>query len=59
VTSEVGDLVRLLDGLNRYRFRDQPELLAAWQSVIDVLGPFRPKGSEPEPPAKGGLPSAA
>ena len=61
VVSELVDVISLLDGLNRYRFREQEELLHTWASVTNVLGPFRPKKPEPEPPAagEGGLPSAA
>ena len=46
VLGEIGEQVRLLDGLVRYRFSDNAELRGAWASVRDVLGPFRSK-SEP------------
>jgi len=36
----------MLDGLNRYRFRNDAELLAAWESVSRVRL-FRPKEEEP------------
>jgi hypothetical protein len=39
--------VRLLDGLVRYRFGDNPELMGAWASAHNVLGPFKSK-AEPE-----------
>jgi hypothetical protein len=41
VTDEIVKLVGKLDGLNRYRFRKDPELRAAWESARDVVGPFR------------------
>ena len=41
VTDEIIKLVGKLDGLNRYRFRKDPELRAAWESARDVVGPFR------------------
>jgi hypothetical protein len=41
VAAELIDLVRLFDGLNRYRFRDNAELLAAWASAKNVAGPSR------------------
>jgi len=40
--------VRLLDGLVRYRFGDNVELMGAWASARNVEGPFRSKA---EPPA--------
>ena len=47
VTGEIGEQVRLLDGLVRYRFGDNAELMGAWASAHNVVGPFRSKG-EPE-----------
>ena len=44
--------IRALDGMVRYRFGDNPELMAAWRSARNVLGPFKSK-SEPEPGASG------
>src|SRR6267378_682151 len=46
VLSEITEQVRLLDGLVRYRFSDNAELMGAWASARNVLGPFRSK-SEP------------
>jgi len=40
--------VAILDGLNRVRFADDPELLAAWESARNVAGPFQ-RNSTPEP----------
>ena len=58
VTDELVQLVQVIDGICRYRFRDQPDLLAAWDNVTDILGPFRSKRTDPETPPEGGLPSA-
>ncbi len=43
VASEITEQVRLLDGLVRYRFGDDAELMTAWASTRNVVGPFRPK----------------
>jgi len=51
VITEITEQVRVLDGLVRYRFSDNAELMGAWASARDVLGPFRSKS---EPPADGG-----
>ena len=40
--------MRLLDGLVRYRFGENAELMGAWASARNVEGPFR---SHREPPA--------
>jgi hypothetical protein len=62
VAAEIGDRVRLLDGLVRYRFGDDRELMDSWASARNVLGPFRPRsqpaGNETQPPATQG-PDAA
>ena len=55
VLSEITEQVRLLDGLVRYRFSDNAELMGAWASARNVLGPFRSKA---EPPAGQGQPPA-
>ncbi len=47
VSAEMTQLLRMLDGLVRYRFGDNGELMGAWKRVRNVLGPFRPK-AEPE-----------
>lgn len=41
VTGEVMDMVEWLDGLNRYRFRDDPELQAAWDSARNFTSRFK------------------
>lgn len=52
VSDEVMRLVELLDGLNRYRFVGQAELLAAWGSARRVVAGPR-TGSKEEPPRAG------
>jgi hypothetical protein len=42
VAAEITEQVRLLDGLVRYRFGDNPELMGAWASARNVAGPIRP-----------------
>jgi hypothetical protein len=58
VATEIAEQVRLLDGLVRYRFGDNAELLGAWRSARNVLGPFRsrsePDAGEGETPAEAG-----
>jgi hypothetical protein len=44
VADEVVQIVRLLAGLNRYRFRTQPDLFAAWKAASNVVGPPVPGG---------------
>ncbi len=48
VADECVQLARLLDGLNRVRFRSDPELLAAWQSASTVVRIRAKAGSEPD-----------
>jgi hypothetical protein len=47
VAAEIKEQVRVLDGLVRFRFGDNAELMAAWASARNVLGPFKAK-VEPE-----------
>ena len=54
VATELSEQVRLLDGLVRYRFGDDAELMGAWASARDVLGPFKSKA---EPAAGGATPA--
>ncbi len=51
VASEIAEQVRVLDGLVSYRFGTNAELMGAWTSARNVLGPFRSKS---EPDAGGG-----
>jgi hypothetical protein len=45
--AEMVEHLRLLDGVVQYRFGDDAELMGAWRSARNVLGPFKTK-SEPE-----------
>jgi hypothetical protein len=47
VLREIKAQIRVLEGLVRFCFGDQPGLMAAWASARNVLGPFKTK-SEPE-----------
>ena len=47
VAAEIKKQVRALDGMVRYRFGDNAELMGAWRSARNVLGPFKTK-NEPE-----------
>jgi hypothetical protein len=65
VSDEIMELVDVIDGINRYRFKDQPELLAAWKSARHVVtGPQAakeevPGSSEPAPAGPGEVKPAA
>ena len=54
---DVVQIVTAMDGLNRARFADDPELLAAWISASNTFGPVHTseKPAEPEqaPPSSG------
>ena len=41
IAAEIVERVRLLDGLVRYRFGNDVQLMGAWTSARNVLGPFR------------------
>jgi hypothetical protein len=53
ISVQIAEQVRLLDGLVRYRLGKNAELMAAWASARNVLGPFKPKpvAGEGETPA--------
>lgn len=66
VTAAIMERIGVLDGLVRYRFRKDGELLAAWESARNVKGPSRKAKVVPPtagdgvvPPASGGAVSAA
>jgi hypothetical protein len=50
VFSEISEQVRLLDGLVRYRFGDNGELMGAWASARSVFGPPRSHLQVSSPP---------
>ena len=41
--AEIAEQVKVLDGLVRYRFGGDAELMGAWASARNVLGPFKTK----------------
>jgi hypothetical protein len=41
---ELTQVVRLMDGLNHFRFADDPNSLAGWESASNVVGPPRSGG---------------
>jgi hypothetical protein len=48
VSEEVVQLVGMMDGLNRYRFQKEPQLLVAWESARHVVtGPQAAKEEVP------------
>ena len=57
VLSEISEQVRVLDGLVRYRFGDDEELMGAWASAHNVVGPS--KKASPPAEAGGGTSAAA
>ena len=46
VSLEVLQIVKILDGYNRYRFIAQPDLLAAWTAARNVVRAGGPSGGE-------------
>lgn len=56
VAEEVVQVVKVMNGLNRFRFASQPELLAAWESASNVFATPRAevKPEDPSTPATGG-----
>lgn len=59
VTEELMELVALLDGLNRYRFRNNAELSAAWVSARNVIGGRQSRSPEPDVPVEESVKPAA
>jgi hypothetical protein len=52
VIADITDQLRLVDGLVRYRFGDDAELMGAWASARNVLGPFKAKAGPEVPPGQ-------
>jgi hypothetical protein len=46
-TEEIVQVVRVMDGLNRYRFKGDPALLAQWESASNVVASPRSEGTPP------------
>jgi hypothetical protein len=56
VADELVQVVRLMDGLNRFRFAEDAEALAEWESSSNTFGPGRStvvKPTAPETPPEG------
>ena len=51
VMAEVSEQVKVLDGVVRYRFGDNAELMGAWNSAHSVVGPSRSRTAAPASPA--------
>ncbi len=62
VAGEIMEIIRILDGINRYRFGKDPEGMAEWNAAKQVPAlPFRTPTPRPEPtpPKPGDVASAA
>jgi hypothetical protein len=67
VSGEAVQIVRVMDGHNRVRFAGDPDLLAAWKSASNVVGPARTGGRadgrtetpSQTPPSEGAVKPAA
>ncbi len=53
MVQELVQVVNVMDGLNRFRFADDAEKLAAWVSASNVAQPSRKKAEEPAPETTG------
>lgn len=58
VSDDIMRQVAMLDGLNRYRFAGNAELLAAWESAKNVVSGPRPAETEPAGGAPGPVPGS-
>ncbi len=54
VAEEIIQVVRIMDGQNRYRFASDRDALVEWESSSNTVGPFRQSVVKPEPPSTGG-----
>jgi hypothetical protein len=54
IGDEIMHLVRVMDALNRFRFAEQGEVLAEWESASNVFGPVHLAENPEEPPPSGG-----
>jgi len=44
ISAEIAEQLQFLDGVVRYQFADDPDVLSGWASARNVLGPFKSKG---------------
>jgi hypothetical protein len=51
VSDEVVQLVQMMDGINRYRFKGDPHLLATWEAAKHVVSGPQVKAEAPVAPA--------
>jgi len=51
LAEELIQIVRLMDGSNRYRFSTAPESLAEWESARNTVGPARSTTTQPPQPS--------
>jgi hypothetical protein len=58
VMAEVSEQVKVLDGVVRYRFGDNAELMGAWASAHSVVGPSGSRTAAPASPAAPAGPGA-
>jgi hypothetical protein len=56
VFSPVLQLVGMMDRINRYRFRNQPHMLVAWETAKHVVTGPQPKAETPASPTQPGQP---
>ncbi len=59
LAEELVQIVRLMDGTNRFRFADDAEALAAWESAINTFAPSRSSGQSITPLPDGEIKPAA
>ena len=50
VADEAVQVVKVMTGVVRVRFASQPELLGAWESASNIIGPPRQQDDDPTPP---------
>ena len=58
VADEVVQIVKAIDGLNRFRFANEPDLIASWKAACNVIGPPR-SGEKTAPSTEGEVKPAA
>jgi hypothetical protein len=50
IGAEISEHVRLLDGVVKFRFGDDAQLMGAWASARNVVGPFKRKDGGSQTP---------